>query len=259
MNAKVVKAKSTAASSNNKIFYDGKYKLSASAKTDSVFIYQKRDNGRYARVDTVTGTNDNYRAAVKRIHRMNARDVSAAKISSTIERIAKASTVSAIKTKTVPLEQTVKAAIEEFSQATFTLESNIKDIVRRYMVRAQHKRTVGTKKVLLDTSLFLVLPYDNSRLVKIDSWTGPSGVTNAIERARVDASLLKAASVVIMAHGENYLGESSNLSIKKTVYISNKESIDHVQQGLNNAIEKYFKRVNGTGAAVAILEPSKKT
>lgn len=252
MNAKVVKVKTkaTAAASNNKIFYDGKYKLSASTKTDSVVIYQKQDDGRYKRVDTVSETNDNYWAAVKRIHRMNARDASAAKISSAIERIAKASTVSAIKTKAVPLEQTVKAAIEEFSQATFTLDSNVKGVTRRYMVRAQHKRTVGTKKVLLDTSLFLVLPYDNSRLVKIDTWVGPTGVASAIERAKVDASLLKPASIVIMVHGENYVGETSNLSIKKVVHISNKESVEHVQQGLNNAIEKYFKRVNGAGSAL---------
>jgi hypothetical protein len=232
------------ASSNKKIFHDGAYKIAASTKTDSIIIFRRQDSGKYKQADIVSATNNNYSAAVKRINRMHARDKSAAMIANNISRIAKAAdeAVSPIRTK-VPLERKVQEDLQNFAQSSFTLPSNIPNVSRTYLIRKAKKKIVGSKDTTLDATLYLVATYDLNKIINIDHFIGVGCVKKAIERARLDASLLKPAEIVVQTRGENWVGESASFSAKHVIYIGSKESVEHVQQGLTGAINKFFLKL----------------
>lgn len=252
---------STAAASayNTKIFHGGMFKITALAKSDGIAIYRRQENGKYRLFDKVSGTNDNYRAAVKRINRAVEREKTSAVVSSSINRlIAGAAKVAPKQADTsLTFEKKIHKDLEDFAQASFKITSNIQGIKREYMIR-RVKRTAVGRKVQIEASLFLITPYMSNKLVLIERFKDPKAVESALERARKDANSLSPVDIVVMAHGDKPNGagtpevnlEMQTLAMKRTVYISDLESIVHVKNGLELAINTYFSKLTGNTSSV---------
>lgn len=250
--------KASAASSNKKVFYDGKYKIAASPKSEGIVIYRRQEDGGYKSVDTVSGTNDNYRAAIKRIRRMYERDLRVARVSESINRITQASRKRAVEKPKPSLEQSVRDSIERFSQATFKLDSNISGVSRRYMIRSSTKK--GRVTTVLSSSSVLELCLIQSdaanTLIPIAQWGGTKATAlgrkdffaQALACAKEDAMSLRPTSVVVMAHTDHEAGETGSFSVKRIAYLSEKESVTHLQDSLKVAIDRFFLRLTGNGA-----------
>lgn len=243
-----------------RFFHGGEFKILPSSTTDAIIIQRKQSSGRYAKFDEVSGTNDNVRAAVKRINRAVEREKLTASVVAKSVKVkhnkkpsVKSTETTGSKTSSVlkpplPLEKKIKADMDEYAQSAFKLDSNIPGIKREYLIR-RVKRTVVAGRPVIEVSLFLIANHLANHLILIKRIKDPNAVSTAIALAREDAKNLKPVNVLVMSHCDKSPeadGEINQdiqtLAIKQTVFLSTYESSAHVKTGLELVIKKYFSK-----------------
>lgn len=240
----------------HQFFYDGLYRVTTYLNSAKVCICKKKGD-RWSTAATVDNTSDNYRAAVKRVHRMYARDLLAKNVSTRFHAAAlEAEDTPPASAEPKISSPLVKAAIQNrrdflnsiqtsllnSGQATFTIETNVEGLTRTYLIQSSVKKVMGTVKVIPKATLSIVLPYKSSPLVSISEFEGAGCVNKAIIYARHDAQNLRAVEFLLMLRTS--VDDKSSLHEETyTVYIGREEATVHMRSAFFRHTQKFFQKV----------------
>lgn len=247
--------------------HDRAYRITTYHDTAAVDISVKRGK-QYRHVRAVSDTADNYRAAVKRVHRMFERDSSAKLIASTLTKIVeavdkpvtdekiepqlggpvltekpKASRPSQATAERKQRLNEIQTSLFNAGQASFTLHTCVEGLTRTYMIRTSTKRLSGTTRSIPKATLSVILPYKNAPVATIKEFEGTYCVNKAIAHAEEDAETLVAAEFLIMLRvTKTGKAESTLQDCPYTVYVGKEETTAHMRQAFFQHVKRFFQK-----------------